>query len=100
MTENSRDEGKLVSVLEARDELEAITIQAFLESQGIDAAIRSRQIPMYDEIARSWNPVWGYVLVMEENHDRAEELIMEYIDSCSSCEGIEEGDIPEGDMDT
>lgn len=100
MTENDRDEGKLVSVLEARDELEAITIQAFLESQGIDAAIRSRQIPMYDGIARVWNPVWGYVLVMEENHDRAEELIMEYIDSCDSTEEIEEEDISEMDIDT
>ena len=100
MTENDRNEGKLVSVLKARDELEAITIQAFLESQGIDAAVRSRQIPMYDGIARVWNPVWGYVLVMEENHDRAEELIKEYIDSCSSNEGIEEEDISEVDIDT
>ena len=100
MTENDRDEGKLVSVLEARDELEAITIQAFLESQGIDAAVRSRQIPMYDGIAKVWNPVWGYVLVMEENHDRAEELIKEYIDSCSSNEGNEEEDVSEVDIDT
>jgi len=100
MTENDRDDGKLVSVLKARDELEAITIQAFLESQRIDAAVRSRQIPMYDGIARVWNPVWGYVLVMEENHDRAEELIKEYIDSCSSNEGIEEEDISEVDIDT
>ena len=100
MTENDRDEGKLVSVLKARDELEAITIQAFLESQGIDAAVRSRQIPMYDGIAKVWNPVWGYVLVMEENHDRAEELIKEYIDSCSSNEGNDEEDVSEVDIDT
>ena len=97
MTENSYDESKLVSVLEARDELEAITIQAFLESQRIDAAIRSRQIPMYDGIAKVWNPIWGYVLVMEENHDRAEELIIEYIDSCSGNEEIE--DFTEKDTD-
>ncbi len=100
MTENDREEGKLVSVLKARAELEAITIQAFLESQGIDAAVRSRQIPMYDGIARVWNPIWGYVLVMEENHDRAEELIKEYIDSCSSNEGNEEEDVSEVDIDT
>jgi len=100
MTENISDEGKLVSVLEARDELEAITIRAFLESQGIESAIRSRQIPMYDGIARVWNPVWGYVLVMEENHDRAEELIMEYIDLCSSNDGVEEKDLSEMDIDT
>jgi len=98
MTENRNDDGKLVSVLEARNELEAITIQAFLESQGIDAAIRSRQIPMYDGIARVWNPVWGYVLVMEENHERAEELITEYIDTCGSTEDIE--DFTEKDMST
>ena len=100
MTENDRDEGKLVSVLKARDELEAITIQAFLESQGIDAAIRSRQIPMYDGIAKAWNPVWGYVLVMEENHDRAEELIMEYIDSCADSEDIDKEDYSQTDIDT
>ncbi|MCK5117357.1 MAG: hypothetical protein KAR44_12210 [Candidatus Aegiribacteria sp.] len=99
MTENSKDEDKLVSVLEARDELEAITIQAFLESQGIDAAIRSRQIPMYDGIAKVWNPIWGYVLVMEVNHDRAEKLIMDYIDSCRG-EGIEEEDLSERNIDT
>jgi len=98
MTENRNDDGKLVSVLEARNELEAITIQAFLESQGIDAAIRSRQIPMYDGIARVWNPVWGYVLVMQENHERAEGLITEYIDSCGSTEDIE--DFTEKDMNT
>ena len=100
MTEKSNNESKLVSVLEARDELEAITIQAFLESQGIDAAIRSRQIPMYDGIARVWNPIWGYVLVMEENQNRAEELIVEYIDSCSSTEEIEEEDFSESDPGT
>lgn len=99
MTENSSDEGKLVSVLEARDELEAITIQAFLESQGINAAIRSRQIPMYDGIARVWNPVWGYVMVMDENQDKAEKLIMEYLDSCSAGEEITEENIPEEDTD-
>ena len=54
---------------------------------------------MYDGIARVWNPVWGYVLVMEENHARAEELIMEYIDSCSSNERVEEEDISETDID-
>ena len=99
MTGKSSDEGKLVSVLEAGDELEAITIQAFLESQGIDAAIRSRQIPMYNGIARVWNPVWGYVMVMQENHDRADELIREYIDSCSSTETTEDDDFSESEKD-
>jgi hypothetical protein len=92
MTEKNSDEGKLVSILEANNELEAITIKAFLESQGIDAAIRSRQIPMYDGIAKAWNPVWGYVVVMEENRERAEELIVQYLDSCSDIEESEDMD--------
>lgn len=97
MTEKNSDEGKLVSVFEANNEMEAITIHAFLESQGIDAAIRSRQIPMYDGIARIWNPVWGYVMVMENDSERAERLIVEYLDSCIDnedsdyCEGVDEG---------
>ncbi|MCD4777309.1 MAG: DUF2007 domain-containing protein [Candidatus Aegiribacteria sp.] len=97
MTEKSDNEGKLVTVLEAKNEIEAITIQAFLESQGIDAAIRSRQIPMYDGIARVWNPVWGYVMVMEYDSERAKRLIVEYLDSCIDdedsgyYEGVDEG---------
>jgi hypothetical protein len=99
MTEKSSDGSNLVSVLEANNELEAITIQAFLESQGIKAAIRSRQIPMYDGIAKVWNPVWGYVMVMEEDRERAEQLIMEYLDSCDSSEDYDYDDYISEDMD-
>ena len=81
MTSENVDKGKLVSVLEASDELQAITVRSFLESQGIEAAIRSRQIPMYDGIAKIFNPVWGYVVVMEEDRERAEELIAEYLEA-------------------
>jgi hypothetical protein len=99
MTEDNISEDRLVSVLEAKDELEAITIQAFLESQGIDAAIRSRQIPMYDGIAKAWNPVWGYVMVMEENRETAEELIMEYLDSFSESEDFDDEGFATEDLD-
>ena len=90
MAEN--DESKLVSVLEASSEMEAITIKAFLETQGIVAAIRSRQIPMYNGIARIWNPVWGYVMVMEPYRQKAENLILEYIESLNDGTGTEEED--------
>jgi len=99
MTEENGDGGKLVSIFEANNELEAITIQAFLESQGINAAVRSRQIPMYDGIAKVWNPVWGNVLVMEEDCEIAEEVISEYLDSCNDGAGFDEEDFPEGDID-
>ncbi|MCD4848619.1 MAG: hypothetical protein K8R76_10570 [Candidatus Aegiribacteria sp.] len=88
MAEN--DNSKLVSVLEASSEMEAITIKAFLETQGIVAAIRSRQIPMYNGIARVWNPIWGYVMVMEPDRQRSEYLILEYIESLNDSTGTEE----------
>lgn len=90
MAEN--DDTKLVSVLEASSEMEAMTIKAFLEIQGIVAAIRSRQIPMYDGIARVWNPIWGYVMVMEPDRQKAENLILEYIESLNDGTGTEEED--------
>ncbi|OPL18643.1 MAG: hypothetical protein AVO35_04740 [Candidatus Aegiribacteria sp. MLS_C] len=99
MTENGSEGSRLVSVLEARNELEAITIQAFLESQGIDAAIRSRQIPMYDGIAKVWNPVWGYVMVMEEDREKAEQLIVEYLDSCDRSQELDCEEYADEDMD-
>jgi len=78
MTKN--DLTDLVTVLEAGSEMEAMAISAFLQEQGIEAAVRSRQIPMYDGIARVWNPIWGYVMVMEPDGDRARELIGEYME--------------------
>ncbi|MCK5064873.1 MAG: DUF2007 domain-containing protein [Candidatus Fermentibacteraceae bacterium] len=86
------DDSKLVAVLEASSEMEAMTIQAFLETHGIEAAIRSRQIPMYNGIAQVWNPVWGYVMVMEPDQLKAETLIDEYIESLNDGSGTEEGD--------
>lgn len=91
------DDTKLVSVLEASSEMEALTIKAFLETQGIGAAIRSRQIPMYNGIARVWNPVWGYVMVMEPDRQKAEDLILEYIESLNDGAGTEEDTLKEGE---
>jgi len=68
----------LVAVLEVGSEMEALAIQAFLEDEGIEAGLHSRQIPMYDGIARVWNPVWGEVMVLEPHAERARTLIAEY----------------------
>jgi hypothetical protein len=99
MPDNDNNDSRLVSVLEANNELEAITIQAFLESQGIKAAIRSRQIPMYDGIAKVWNPVWGYVMVMEEDREKAERLIVEYMDSCGNGDDYDYDEYLDEDLD-
>ena len=81
------EEEKLVDVFQASSEMEALAIQSLLESSGIDAAVRSRQIPMFDGLARVYNPVWGYVLVLADNEARAQELITEYLQALDGGEG-------------
>lgn len=71
----SRDDEALVRVFEATSEIEAISISALLEGEGIRAAVQSRQIPAYGTIAMAFKNVWGYVLVLEGDEARARELI-------------------------
>jgi hypothetical protein len=65
----------------APNELMANTIKALLESEGIDAIIRSFQIAMYDSIAMMMKPNWGEVLVRPEDLERAEELVQGFLAS-------------------
>ncbi len=97
MDEDYRDLSRLVTVFEAESELDAVTIRSFLESQGIPAAVRSRQIPMYDGIARVWNPVWGYVMVLEEDSGTAASLIAEYMESMGLSDPEPEGGNEDGE---
>lgn len=82
-----RETEELVTVHKAFTEIEAISVRAMLESQGIEAAVRSRQIPMYDGIARVYNPIWGYVMVLESERERAERLVEEYLAEIDEGEG-------------
>ncbi|MFO7950180.1 MAG: DUF2007 domain-containing protein [Candidatus Fermentibacteraceae bacterium] len=75
----SRDTEDLVTVHKAYSEIEAISVRAMLESAGIEAAVRSRQIPMYDGIAKVYNPIWGYVQVLQSDLPRARRLVDEYL---------------------
>ncbi len=75
------DEEKLVEVFQASSEMEALAIQSFLESSGIPSAIKSRQIPMFDGLAKVYNPVWGYVVVLDEKEVEARDLIIGYLDA-------------------
>ena len=75
------DDDVLVEVFEAEDEMEAMAIQSLLEGAGIEAAVRSRQIPMFDGVAKVYNPVWGHVLVLEGKLEEARELIAGYLDA-------------------
>ena len=75
----SRETENLVTVHKAYSEIEAISVRAMLESAGIEAAVRSRQIPMYDGIAKVYNPIWGYVQVLQSDQARARRLVDEYL---------------------
>lgn len=74
-------EESLVKAHTASNEMEALSVQAMLEAEGIESALQSRQIPMYDGIARVFNPVWGYVLVRESDRARAEDLVTGFLES-------------------
>jgi len=77
----SNDNEDLVVVLEATSEMEALSIQSFLESSDVEAALKSRQIPMFNGVATALNPVWGYVLVMSSDKEKAELLIKDYLEN-------------------
>jgi hypothetical protein len=76
-----KNDESLAVVYKAETEMDAITIRALLEENGISAAVRSRQIPMYDGIARVFDPVWGEVLVFESDLAEAEKLVSDYLEA-------------------
>jgi len=53
----------------------ANAVRDLFEDNGIPAMMRSFQIPAYDGLAQLMRPVWGEVLVAEENMARAKELL-------------------------
>jgi len=95
----SLDEEKLVRVFEAGSEIEAISISSILRGEGIEAAVQSRQIPAYGTIAMAFKKVWGYVLVLESDEEKAREIIdtlseefHEDIEEIAETEDVEEGE--------
>jgi len=65
----------LVSVYSAPDEFLALSVKALLEEAGIEAEVRSCQIPWYDGIAKMMRPAWGEVVVLARDRDRSMELV-------------------------
>ncbi len=53
----------------------ANAVRDLFEDNGVPAMIRSFQIPSYDGLAQVMRPVWGEVLVAEENVALAKELL-------------------------
>ncbi len=67
----------------------ANAVRDLLEQNGIPAMIHSFQIPAYDGLAQVMRPVWGEVLVEEEDMARAKELLDTFLstDTGSSASG-------------
>ena len=65
-----------------------------LKEAGINASYRSFTIPAYDGITES-TPYWGEVVVLDQDAERADEIIVEYLKSMDAQE-IEETPEEEG----
>ncbi len=79
MAEKEHAESELVEVYVAPDELMATMVKDMLESEGIDAVVRSDQIVWYDGIAKLSRGYWGKVFVRSEDETTAKELVDEFL---------------------
>jgi hypothetical protein len=69
------------AVYRPTDELMANAVRDLFEANGIPAMVHSFQLPAYDGLARVMRPVWGEVLVDEEDVARARELLDAFLAS-------------------
>ena len=72
------------------DELMANCVRDLFEQNGIPAMIRSFQIPAYDGLARMTRPVWGEVLVEEEDMAKAREFLDAFLSTDAGDAGKQE----------
>ncbi|MDP8235693.1 MAG: DUF2007 domain-containing protein [Candidatus Erginobacter occultus] len=73
-------EDKLVLVWRFEDEGLGILIRKVLEDEGIRSEIKSEQIPWMDGIMKTARGYWGDLMVLEEEADRAREIIRSYLE--------------------
>ena len=93
----------LKSVYNAPDEFSALAVQALLTGSGIEARVRSRQIPWVDGIMRNILGYWGHVLVEPDDYVRAKELIADYLRSLEQqvdAPEVEDGDGGDDDAES
>jgi hypothetical protein len=86
MDDSTYEDSRLVEIFVAPNELMATMVKDMLESEGIDAAIRSDQIVWYDSIAKAGRGYWGKVFVRSEDEERAKELVAEFLKAGDSSE--------------
>lgn len=83
----------VAKVFEAATEFEAMTIRDLLESAGVRAMIRSRQVPGYavTTMVGDQAGIWADILVLPEQEAEARRVIAEYL---ASLDFAEEGEVP------
>jgi len=69
----------VVRVHRAATEVEALALEQVLRGAGLQVWIRSRQVPGYADVVASASGIWGDVLVVGEDADRAREVIAGYL---------------------
>ena len=69
---------EFVSVYKAQDEVTAYLVKGVLEEAGIEAVVRSRQVPWMDGIMSLAEGYWGDVMVLEEKRDESLAVIEGY----------------------
>jgi hypothetical protein len=69
----------LKAIYRPENELMANAVRDLLEQNGIPAMARSFQIPAYDGLAMMMRPVWGQVLVEEDDVEKAEALVRTFL---------------------
>ncbi|MCK4414285.1 MAG: hypothetical protein KAY32_12135 [Candidatus Eisenbacteria sp.] len=85
----------LYPVYAAQDETAAIHVRSLLVSAGIDARIRSAQVPWLDGIMASGLGYWGQVLV-PRGEVLAARALLEDLEAQTETKGGEELEGPEG----
>lgn len=90
----STSEQEVVSVFEAPNEIAALAIKDALQDAGIDAMIRSRQVPWLDGVMSMVVGYWGDVMTAQHDCDRAKITIESYLAETKI------GDEPEIDTET
>jgi hypothetical protein len=75
-TQKTGDEDKrLIIIYRAPDEQTALTVQSFLEAEGIETLVTSQQVPWYDGVLAMGQGYWGDVAVMEDDAESAARVI-------------------------
>ncbi len=63
----------------AQDEFSAITIAEMLKGHGIETLVRRFETTWLDGLPKLMEGGWGEVLVEEDNFDRAQDYIQEFL---------------------